>query len=82
MSSETPQHCDMEEKLSFLVSARSHVPEQMSLDNFVSFGEILDFQMSMSPFSHQGGPWVYNREEQACLHMVFPDYPLCLMECG
>lgn len=72
----------MEDKLSFLVLAPSHVLEQISLDNFISFGEMLVFQMSMSPFLHRGGPWAYNREEQACFHTVFPDYTLCLMECG
>lgn len=52
----------MEDELCLLVSAPSHVLEQISLDNFILFGKMLELQMSEFLFSHQGGPWVYNRE--------------------
>lgn len=54
---ETPCFCDMEDKLSLLVSIPSHVLEQISLDNFIFFGKMLEFPMSVFPFSYHGGPW-------------------------
>lgn len=55
---ETPCSCDTGDILSFLVSIPSHVLEQISLDDFILFfGKMLEFPMSVFPFSCHGGPW-------------------------
>lgn len=54
---EPPCFCDIEDELSLLVSIPSPVLEQISLDNFIFFGKMLDFPMSVFPFSYHGGPW-------------------------
>lgn len=54
---EPPCFCDIEDKLSLLVSIPYPVLEQISLDNFIFFGKMLDFPMSVFPFSYHSGPW-------------------------